>query len=274
MSAESTRTLLFGLFVLADRPGLTASEVVRLAEPFGIPATNVRSHLSRMVADGSLTRSGSTRSSIYAPSRSKRHVIDVIERRSKTIEEPWHGDWVVVVLPRGLARHARRRIDRRLSFDGFRPWETQAYVRPAWPADWTMERARRHAETAGGLCIRGALVTPMSASDVARAFRLDALDREARKLLAWIREHDGRGKDPARALAARAEVGGRIARFLSADPQLPPELWGKRTAVRRLVDAFGRFEERVNALSMQHVDRLLEEVDTASRTATRSRKSR
>ena len=43
--------------VLADC-ALTAAQLIRLAKPLGVSATNVKSHLTRMVADGILEREG------------------------------------------------------------------------------------------------------------------------------------------------------------------------------------------------------------------------
>ena len=50
---DSTRSLLFGVFVLAGKP-LTAAEVIRLVGPLGVSATNAKSHLTRLVAEGAL----------------------------------------------------------------------------------------------------------------------------------------------------------------------------------------------------------------------------
>jgi DNA-binding transcriptional regulator PaaX len=258
MLLESTRTRLFGLFVLAGRPGLTARQLLRLAALFRITPTNVRSHLSRMVADGALTRRGPARASVYAPSLTKLHVIDVIQRRTRPVREPWNGDWLLLVLPRGLPRARRYRIDRQLRFDGFRPWDAHAYLRPAWPTDWTLSRARVHCGSVDAACVRGHLVAPESASHVADAFRLDALDREARRMLDFVRRQERRVRSPASALAARVAAGGRVARFMSKEPWLPPEIWGRRTAVRRLAEAFERLEARARSLSLRHIARVLD----------------
>ena len=78
--ALSTRTALFGLFVVAGRR-LTTPQVIRLAAPLGVSATNVKSHLTRLVAEGVLERSGPPRQATYWPSARHATVVTRIEER-------------------------------------------------------------------------------------------------------------------------------------------------------------------------------------------------
>jgi hypothetical protein len=70
--AESTRSLLVGLLVLANCP-LTAPQIVALGRPLRLSATNIKSHLTRLTAEGVLTRTGSRRSQRYwlSPARER-----------------------------------------------------------------------------------------------------------------------------------------------------------------------------------------------------------
>ena len=77
MSNDSTRTMLFGIFVMAGRP-LTARHVIALAEPLRLSATNVKSHLTRMVGDGVLRRTGRRRFARYEPTVKQQRVIDAL----------------------------------------------------------------------------------------------------------------------------------------------------------------------------------------------------
>src|SRR6185503_19863893 len=64
----SGRSILMGLLAGAARP-LTAPQLIRLAAPLGLCASNLKSHLTRLVADGALRRKGPSRRAVYLPSR-------------------------------------------------------------------------------------------------------------------------------------------------------------------------------------------------------------
>ena len=112
-----TRTTLFGIFVIAGRP-LTAAQLVALAHPLGIHASNVKSHLTRMVADGSLRRVGAVRKATYAPTKAKEDVIAAIRRRLDERAAPrWNGKWLML----SLRRDDQEKFLASLWLDGFRP---------------------------------------------------------------------------------------------------------------------------------------------------------
>jgi DNA-binding transcriptional regulator PaaX len=242
MVSSSTRTLLFGIFVLARRT-LTAAEIVALSRPLGISATNAKSHLTRMVAEGALERTGPRRRARYGPSKSQAAVVEGIEARLRADpDEPWNGEWMVLTLKMPANRGERERLRALLWFDGFRPWDGSTFARPAWPQEWAAARARHYLAGIPGLGIQGELVGNVATS---RLYDLDALDREARKLAARIREKRIPVSSPARAFAARLEVGGMVARLAGHDPRLPKSIWGKRNGMRDLGRAFAAFEKRV-----------------------------
>lgn len=243
--SESTRTLLFGMFVTAGTK-LTAAQVIALARPLGLSATNVKSHLTRMVADGTLERSGPRRGAQYWPSSGQADVVaGIVARLDGDPRESWDGGWLMLIRPMPSNRSYRERMRAALWFDGFRPWTFDAFVRPAWPSKWSTERARDYLRDGLGVSLRGKLVQPMAPGVVSELYRLDELDRRARRLAKWIRRRripiGGDGK----AYAARLKVGGRVARLVGQDPRLPPELWGDRQGMRVLVGEFHRFERRI-----------------------------
>lgn len=244
MNSQATRTLLFGIFVQAGRP-LAAGQVVALARPLGMTGTNVKSHLTRLVQEGALERTGSVRRAAYAPAESQSAVVEGITRRLADRDpEPWDGAWLMLT-PRPPATRAERAwLRASLWFEGFRSNRRVvapgAYLRPAWPRKWALERARRY----DGICIVGALLEPLGFVLLEELYQLDDLDRQAGRLARWVRSRKV-PKDPARAFAERLKVGGQVARLVAHDPRLPPVLWGKRTGLAELVREHARFELRV-----------------------------
>lgn len=257
MSADSTRTLLFGMFVLAGRK-LTATQVIELAAPLSISATNVKSHLTRMVDDGALRRSGPVRRAQYWPSDSQTMVVDgIVERLHGNHLEPWDGRWLMLTLRMPSNRSQRERLRASLWFDGFQPCAISTYVRPAWPKHWAVSRAQLHLARAPGLCICGPAVTSIEINAVSAMYGLDRLDKEARRLARQIANSQVSTLSAAGAFATRIRVGGRVARLVGHDPRLPVSLWGMRTGMRDLIRAFRRFEERVAPLSQRFLDKVI-----------------
>jgi DNA-binding transcriptional regulator PaaX len=248
MKERDTRSLLFGLFVQAGRR-LTAAQVIALARPLGLSATNVKSHLTRLVKEGALERNGSVRSAEYAPTPSQQEVVEGIAARIRVAEpEPWDGAWLMLAPRMPVGRGEREWLRASLGFDGFRCTPARcmlapgAYLRPAWPRAWALERARRYP----GVCVFGGLLEPLGFMLLDEMYELDELDRQARKLATWIEARRIPGKAE-RAFAERMDVGGRVARLVSHDPRLPPVLWGRRTGLAALTEAYARYEKRVTA---------------------------
>ncbi len=255
MGPSSTRTTLFGIFVLAGR-SLTAAQVIALARPLRISATNVKSHLTRMVAEGSLERTGPTRAALYRPSSDQAVVVEGIEARlERDPEEPWDGEWIVLALKMPVPRGERDRLRASLWFDGFRPWDGSTFVRPAWPKAWAQTRARGYLDRAPGIALHGALLSDIP---VDRVYDLDALDREAGKLARRIRAKCAPIGSPALAFASRLEIGGLVARLVGHDPRLPGSLWGKRRGMRELSHQFARFEKRAASPARRFLETVLE----------------
>jgi DNA-binding transcriptional regulator PaaX len=237
---------------------MTAAQVIALARALGISATNVKSHLTRMVADGALRRSGPVRQARYWPSPNQARVVaDIVSRLQGTPSERWNRAWLILILRMPSNRGHRQQLTASLWFDGFRPWASNTFVRPAWPERWALNRARRHLANTGGTCARGTLVGAIGMPDVSVIYGLDSLDREARQLARWISDRripTGSGDD---AFAARLKVGGLVARLVGHDPRLPPILWDGRNGMHELVRAFRRFEARVAPLAQRFLDEVL-----------------
>lgn len=257
MAADATRTLLFGIFVLANRP-LTASQIVALSKPLGISATNVKSHLTRLVAEGSLDRSGPRRRARYSPAIDQRGLVAGIAARLDSHSEAWDGRWIMLVLHGPSNRSQRRALGQSLWFDGFRPSGADTYLRPAWPERWALERARAYLAERSGLCVHGTLVGTLDLRRVARMYDLDVLDREARRLARTISAKSRGNGSAAEAFAARLDVGGRVARLVAHDPRLPQGIWASRTGLRDLLRAYRRFEGHIGPAAQRFLHEVLE----------------
>ena len=258
MLVDSTRTLLFGIFVLASRK-VTATQVIELAKPLGISATNVKSHLTRMVDEGALNRSGPVRRAQYWPSSNQAIIVEgIVERLHASHLEPWDGRWLMLTLKIPSNRAQRERLRASLWFDGFRPCSLNTHVRPMWPKHWALSRVELHLGHAPGLCICGLPVGSIEINDVDALYGLDRLDREARRLARRIGETQTAVSSAADAFATRLKVGGLVARLVGHDPRLPTTLWGRRTGMRDLIRAFGRFETRIAPMSQRFLDEVID----------------
>src|SRR5262249_55206203 len=145
-----------------DRP-LTATQLIALAHPLGLSATNVKSHLTRMVAEGVLERQGRARLATYRPTNDQLLVINGVKARLRERRDAaWAGEWVMLTLRLPRTRRDRERLRAALWFDGFRPASLDVFVRPAWPLAWAENRATGYAAAVGGVCLKGHFVAAPS----------------------------------------------------------------------------------------------------------------
>jgi len=230
------------MLVLAER-SLSAPQLIRLASSLGLSATNVKSHLTRMVAEGVLRREGSVRLAVYAPSADQMDVIEGIQARLRPCEEPWDGRWMMLVLRNLTDRRQRDKLRGTLWFDGWRSPSPNTFVRPAWPREHAEGSARRCSQRGLGFCICGTFVA--IAEDLTRLYDLQGLDAEAQRLTAWMGERQANARSPRAAFAERMKVGARVAQLIGHDPRLPARVWGRRRGMREMVSAHLRFEERI-----------------------------
>lgn len=266
-SDESTRALIVGLFVVSGQPSLSAPEMIALAASTGVSSSNLKSHLTRMVADGTLVRSGAVRSYCYYPSRVRSRVIETIRSRIASRSEPWDGTWIVFVPGRAMDRAARERIQRRLRFYGFRPLARCAFARPAWPSTWVREKVARLLADAGGARIVGALEGERAVRDIVRSYRLQSIERRARRLLGSIKPALAAPPMGERAFALRLELGEPVARLFSDDPYVPPEIWGGLTALDELATAYRRLDSILERRGRSFLASVVQEPARATRIA-------
>jgi DNA-binding transcriptional regulator PaaX len=255
---NSTRTLIFGIFVLAGRK-LTAPQVIALAEPVGVSASNLKSHLTRMVNEETLRRSGPARRAVYWPSQSHSKIIDGINARlneSRTV--PWDHTWLILMLQMPSNRRQREILRASLWFDGFRPFAPNTFVRPAWPKNWALQKTREYLAITRGASLRGNFINKIEMSNAIASYDLNVLNREATRLATWIntRQIPSHARNSA-AFALRLKVGGLVARLIGHDPRLPPVIWHDRSGMSKLVGAFRNFEKRIAPLSQNFLDEVI-----------------
>ncbi len=232
-----------GILVTAGR-ALTASQLVALAAPLGLSATNVKSHLTRMVAEGVLRRQGRTRLATYEATREQARFVDSI--RDRLIEDnqaPWDAAWLQLIVPVLPSRSSREQLHSGLWFDGFRAVAPNVYVRPAWPSPWADDVARRYADAVAGICLRGeVLAAPAALSGL---YDTTALDAEAATLASRIHRKTRANLTAKQAFVERIRIGGEVVQLIAHDQKLPEEVGGSRQGVRALVESFSDFDAAV-----------------------------
>jgi DNA-binding transcriptional regulator PaaX len=244
--------MLVGIFVLAKHP-LTARQIIALGRPLRLSATNIKSHLTRLTAEGVLSRTGSRRSQRYCLSAERERIAErMAASLAEQPEEAWTGDWVIVAMSLPADRTRRDRLRGELWIDGFRPCAPGTYLRPAWPVPWAINRALAIAPTA--LCLVGKLAGTIRLEQVQKMYGLDAFDRQARRVAAQIRAELRDADEPASAFRARLHVGGLAARLVAHEPRLPPVIWQRRRGLEEVREAFRSFEARIGALADRFVD--------------------
>jgi DNA-binding transcriptional regulator PaaX len=237
------RTTILGILVLANR-ALTAAELIRLAEPIGLSASNLKSHLTRMVHEGSLARSGPVRQATYSPSATQSRIVSGIKTR--LMEDPkgsWDNTWYMLTVHLPANRAERDRLRASLWFDGFRPVSFDCFARPAWPQPWAHDRIHRYV-AGGAFSIHGEIVSGRYRME--NLYDLRGLDSEARRLAAWLKRKQHASITPRVAFLARMEAGGRVARLVGHDPRLPPAIWGMRRGMAELIREYHKFEKLVS----------------------------
>jgi DNA-binding transcriptional regulator PaaX len=237
------RTTIIGILVLADR-ALSTAQLIRLAEPLGLSPSNLKSHLTRMVCEGSLKRAGPIRQATYSPSAAQEQVITSINARlTEDPKGPWDNTWYMLTLRLPANRAERDRLRASLWFDGFRPVSFDCFVRPAWPQPWAESRIRTYV-AGGAFCIRGEIISRLRRME--NLYDLRGLDSQARGLAAWLKRQRGASVTPRAAFVARMEAGGHVARLIGHDPRLPPAIWGNRRGMAEVIREHRRFEKLVS----------------------------
>ena len=246
MSSDRTRTHLFGVFLAA--PVVTAPQLVALARPLGVSATNVKSHLSRLVGEGVVRRRGPPRRAVYSLTERQRPIVEGIAARlDDPPDVPWQGEMLMIAVRFPTRREVRADLRAALWFDGFRPWGREVWLRPAWPMPWACERARAYVERGVALGVQGSIIGTVNASAFKTLYAIDRLDREASGLAETVSGQTKRFSSDAQAFAARLKLAGRVVDVIARDPRLPAALLPRPSGLQRLRTAYRRLMAETEA---------------------------
>jgi phenylacetic acid degradation operon negative regulatory protein len=250
------RSLVFELFgdYLRYRGGqVRLRGLVALLDCFEVPEATVRVAAARLRKEGWLSAARDGRETVYSLTDAAWQMLD--EGRARIFQRaggPWDGQWHMVIYQVPEAERAlREQLRRKLAWLGFGPLAASVWVSPH-------DRAPAVRETFGGQAAVQLDVfrsrTGGNGADrdiAARAWDLDALDRDYRDLLARYRprlagyragEVDGRA-----ALVERMRLVYDYRHFPFRDPDLPPELlpadWSGRRAHDVFLEAHGLLRE-------------------------------
>lgn len=226
----------------ADPPELPVRTIVRCGGLFGIGEGAVRTAVSRMVADGSLTLDPQRRTYRVAGRLAERLARQGEGRASEASGAPWDGSWEQVVVTGG-ARSASSRAALRSAASTLRLGLLREglWLRPA-----NLD-PRRHPGAAAVVADQTLSFTtrPLDAATLAATlWDLEGWARTARTLESLLAAHAPEldGDDPA-ALADGFLLSAAVLRHLVADPLLPAELTGDPwpgTALRARYDDYDR----------------------------------
>jgi phenylacetic acid degradation operon negative regulatory protein len=233
----NARAALFDLYGdhLRERGGQApVAALITILSALDVAAPAVRTAVSRMVRQGWLQPVRDVDGAVYALTPRAHQRLDAAAARiyGRSRPEPWDGRWSVLVLARTTDRARRDRVQRALSYLGYRPLSAEAWVAPYRSdevADVLGREGLRHDEFLARLC----------GDDAALADRLYDLDGLAAAYEQWL--HGARalaapagGADPRTAFAVRSRLVHEWRKFLFRDPGLPPALlpeqWPGRVA--------------------------------------------
>jgi phenylacetic acid degradation operon negative regulatory protein len=124
---------LYGDFLIAAGEAVWVGSLIRLLEPLGLSATNVRTVLSRMAAKGWLAAERSGRRSYYGLTPRGRRLLEEGAARiyAPPRQDDWDGSWTLLAYSIPEDRRASRdRLRARLSWLGFGSLGNGLWVTP------------------------------------------------------------------------------------------------------------------------------------------------
>lgn len=234
---------------VAPRGGQVALSVLQeLLARLRVEPGAVRTALSRLAADGWVTRERDGRASFYRLADEGRHAFDRATRRIYAAGPPeWDGRWVVATRPGADNRRGPQR-DRLMREAGFAQIGPAAWIRPLVGEDTTESLPDSLLVIVGTASRAPAEVARLwSLEDLAGAYRALALDLEGleRALDAGDR------LAPPDALAARILVNHAWRRIVLRDPGLPAALlppdWPGDAARARVKAIYAALDEASEA---------------------------
>jgi len=237
LRAGSLVITAFGDMVMPRGGTVSLASLIRFLAPFGINDSQVRTAVSRLVADGWLAGSRRGRNSFYRlTDPGSRRFAAATRRIYDAGELEWEGRWQVVICPEG--GQVREALRRELGWAGFGALAPGLFLHPN-PPDGAAEAALEVVGLAGKVVVidgsRALTALPETLQHMAA--NCWALDGLARSYTAFSQVYaplaqalnPGKPPTPAAALQARLLLVHDYRRTLLRDPLLPsaflPDDW-------------------------------------------------
>jgi phenylacetic acid degradation operon negative regulatory protein len=275
---------VFGDAILPRGGAVLLADLITLLEGFQLNDSQVRTALSRLVADGWLDSSRTGRRSLYRLTQTGRHRFDEATRRIYAgPPAAWRGEWQVVILPPRSASRDELRKD--LGWLGFGQLASGIMLHPAPDPDSLASVIGDLPAAERPLVIAGAAAFParleLLQGLVESCWDLAALAASYRQLRADFAPlgaalADGLKPAPLAALLARLMLIHDYRRIVLRDPLLParllPDDWIGRAAyrdARRLYRKLAPPAERWIDAHLHHADGALPPPDAGFRARFR-----
>ncbi|HZB92741.1 MAG TPA: phenylacetic acid degradation operon negative regulatory protein PaaX, partial [Stellaceae bacterium] len=233
----------FGDAILPRGGAVLLADLMALLRHFSLNDSQVRTALSRLVADHWLAAERRGRQSLYRPTETGRHRFEEATRRIYAgPPRDWSGEWHVLVLPPGAERSE---LAKDLGWLGFGRLAPGVMLHPCPDLASLASVIRDAPADARPLAIAGKsdMAAPPNLPDlVARCWDLAALAESYRRFLAdfaALRQWLARGAtpEPLPALLARLLLIHDYRRLILRDPMLPPALLPRDWIGRAAYDA-------------------------------------
>ncbi|THV09123.1 PaaX domain-containing protein, C- domain protein [Nocardioides caeni] len=219
---------------------MSAAELVRAGEHFGIPASTARVALTRAVAAGDLRRhpsTGSGQAAVYALGERLARRQQRQDEAALDAETPWDGTWeMAVVVVGGRSATERGALRERLASYRLAELREGVWTRPA-----NLRRPRAYADD---VVLSTFTATPDDdpAALAAGLWDLRAWAAEGRRLLDRL----AATTEPAPRLAVAAH----LVRHLAADPLLPATLLPADWPAAAMRDAYAGYQAELRGLTV------------------------
>jgi phenylacetic acid degradation operon negative regulatory protein len=249
---------LFGGYVRYDGGGIALQDLAAVAEPFGVSADALRVVMSRLRREGwfDVSRSGG-RARYGATDRTWTLLDEGYQRIFAGADEPWAGEWHVVIYEVSESeRAAREQLRRELTWLGFGPLAASTWLSPHDRLDAVLEWAADQASVRIVTLIARSRGIAHDREYAARCWDLEAIQLD---YLRFIQRYGApeesaawRAATGADALVRRVRLAHDYRLFLFRDPGLPAHLlppdWPAQRARTLFTDAYAHLEaEAVSA---------------------------
>jgi phenylacetic acid degradation operon negative regulatory protein len=243
---------LFGGYVRYDGGAIALHDLAAVAEPFGVSADALRVVMSRLRREGwfEVTRAGG-RAQYKATSKTWQLLDEGYERIFRAADEPWRGEWYVVIyeVPES-ERGTRDQLRKQLSWLGFGPLAASTWLSPHDRLEAVLAWAQNQPAARIETLIARSRDADQDRRYASQCWDLDGIKRAYLSFLQKFGSAEGvarwrsaRGKY---ALVERVRLAHEYRLFLFRDPRLPAHLlpadWPGERAAAVFNEAFSHLE--------------------------------